>query len=263
MNPWFLLLSGWAVMAVIMTVLWVVQRRTSNAGIVDIAWSFGTGLLAVWFAFGAEGYGPRRLIIAILAGLWGCRLGFFLLRRVLGEAEDGRYRMLREQWGDRAQFNLFWFFQVQAFWAMLFAAPMLVAALNPTPELGVLDLAGIVIWCVAVLGESIADAQLARFRARPESRGQVCRDGLWRYSRHPNYFFEWIHWWAYVALGIGWTFGWLTLFGPVVMLVFLLKLTGIPYTERRAIESRGDAYRDYQRTTSKFFPWPPKAEVAS
>jgi steroid 5-alpha reductase family enzyme len=112
------------------------------------------------------------------------------------------------------------------------------------------------VWTVAVTGESVADAQLARFRTDPVNKGMVCSDGLWRYSRHPNYFFEWAHWWAYVLIGGGAALTWL---GPVAMLVFLFRITGIPYTEKQALRSRGDAYRDYQETTSVFFPWPPKA----
>ena len=106
-------------------------------------------------------------------------------------------------------------------------------------------------------GESIADAQLARFRSQPASRGKVCEAGLWRYSRHPNYFFEWLHWWAYVMFAIGASHWWIALLlGPVLMLIFLLKITGIPHTEARALESRGQAYRQYQRTTSVSVPWP-------
>jgi len=259
MNLAWLVGIGWAAMAVIMFALWLVQRARHNAGIVDIAWSFGTGLLAAWFAWGSPGLPERRWIIGVIAGLWGARLGFHLLRRTVGEREDGRYRKLRERWGERTQRNLFWFFQVQAGWAVLFALPMLVAARNDTP-LGWVDLLGVIVWVVAIAGESIADAQLHAFRRDPANAGRVCREGLWRYSRHPNYFFEWVHWWAYVCLGITGTLGWLTLIGPVVMLVFLLKITGIPMTEANALASRGDAYRRYQRTTSVFFPWPPSRE---
>jgi steroid 5-alpha reductase family enzyme len=124
--------------------------------------------------------------------------------------------------------------------------------------------AGIVAVAVLALGgEAIADAQLSRFRRDPANRGTVCRTGLWRYSRHPNYFFEWVHWWAYVLIGIAAPWGWLALFGPALMLLFLFKITGIPPTEARALESRGDAYREYQRTTSVFVPWPPRRETAN
>jgi steroid 5-alpha reductase family enzyme len=262
MSLWRLVLIGWAAMAAVMVLLWIVQRARRNAGIVDIAWSFGTGLLAVGFAWGADGAGGRRLLVAVLAGVWGLRLGFYLLKRVLSEAEDGRYRMLRERWGDRTQFYLFWFFQIQALWAVMFAAPMLIAARNPAP-LGWADAAGALLWLVAIVGEALADAQLARFRRNPARAGQVCRQGLWRYSRHPNYFFEWLHWWSYVLIGFAGPWGWLTLLGPALMLLFLTRITGIPPTEQRALESRGDAYREYQRTTSVLFPWPPKASTTA
>jgi len=117
----------------------------------------------------------------------------------------------------------------------------------------------LLIWIVAIGGESLADSQLAQFRSDPAGGGQVCRDGLWRYSRHPNYFFEWVHWWAYVAIGIAAPWGWLTIAGPVLMYSFITRLTGIPPTEARALVTRGDAYREYQRTTNAFFPGPPRA----
>jgi steroid 5-alpha reductase family enzyme len=252
---------AFAVMAILMTVLWLVQRARKNAGIVDVAWSFGTGVNGVWFALTGSGYAPRRIILAVMAGLWGVRLGWHLWQRVSSEAEDGRYAALRQKWGDRTQPMLFGFFQIQAFWTVLFALPMFLAAENAAPALGVLDFIGILIFLIAVGGETLADRSLARFRADPGNRGVVCREGLWRYSRHPNYFFEWIHWWAYVAIGIGAPLGALTVLGPVLMLLFMFTLTGIPPTERRALESRGDAYREYQRTTSVFVPLPVKGEA--
>ena len=251
-------LVGWAVMAAVMTAGWIYQRARRNAGVVDLLWSLGTGLMGVWFAWVAEGDPARRVLVGGIAGLWGLRLGLHLARRVFGEAEDVRYRKLRAMWGPRADVYLFLFFQLQASWTVLFALPMLAAASNPAPGPRILDLAGLLIWAIAVAGEAIADRQLARFRANPANRGQVCREGLWRYSRHPNYFFEWVHWWAYVPLGLGGHWGWLTLAGPALMLFFLLKITGIPPTEARALESRPEAYREYQRTTSAFFPWPPR-----
>jgi len=166
--------------------------------------------------------------------------------------------MLRERWGEQAQLWFFLFFQVQATWSVLFSIPFLAACQNPTPGLTAFDVAGLLVWLGAVLGESWADRQLARWRADPANRGKTCRTGLWRYSRHPNYFFEWVHWWAYVLLALGSTWVWIALAGPVVMLVFLFKITGIPYTEMRALATRGEDYREYQRTTSAFFPWFPR-----
>jgi len=259
-NPWQTWLAGWAAMALIMTALWLVQRRTGKASIVDPVWALGVGGLSVFFAAMADGDPARRLLIAAMAGIWGLRLGGYLIRRVLRMTEDGRYETLREKWGSKAQAYLFLFFQVQAFWSVLFAAPMLIAARNSAPGLGWPDAAGAVFWLAAIAGETAADRQLQRFRSDAANRGKVCQSGLWRYSRHPNYFFEWLHWWAYVFIGWGAPYGWLTLLGPAAMLWFLFKITGIAPTEQQALASRGDAYRAYQRTTSVFFPWPPKQQ---
>jgi steroid 5-alpha reductase family enzyme len=260
MSWWALLLIGWAAAAVVMTAMWLLQLRTGDAGIVDVAWAAGVGVLSGWFAYGADGLAERRWLVAALALIWAVRLAGYLLVRVFSMAEDGRYTDMREQWGDRTQRNLFWFFQVQASWSVLFAAPMLVASYNPAP-LGAWDVAGVAVWVMALGGEALADRQLHRFRSNPENKGKVCKEGLWRYSRHPNYFFEWIHWWAYVLLAVAAPQPWLALIGPAAMLVFLFKITGIPPTEQRALRSRGEAYREYQRTTSVFFPWPPKEEA--
>ena len=260
---WQSALIGWAVMAVLMTGLWLIQRRTHNAGIVDIAWSFGTGLMGVWFAWCADGDVSRRWLVGLLAGLWGIRLGSYLLRRVLSEPEDGRYTMLRERWGEHMQRRLFIFFQLQATWAVLFALPMWAAADHAAVGLGWFDYAGALVWSIALVGESIADMQLARFRRDPGNRGRVCDRGLWRYSRHPNYFFEWIGWWSYVLIAVGGSYVWLAVAGPVVMYVFITRVTGVPLTEKQAARSRGEAYRKYQRTTNAFFPGPTRADEAT
>ncbi|MGB7218549.1 MAG: DUF1295 domain-containing protein [Vicinamibacterales bacterium] len=253
------LVAGWGLAAGLMLVLWAVQRRRGNAGIVDVAWAFATGLLGVGFAWVGSGDVARRVAIAVMAGLWGLRLGAYLFKRVGRQPEDGRYQHLRGEWGAQAQRNLFVFFQVQALWAVMFAAPMLAGAANPRP-FGWLDALGVLIWLAALGGESIADQQLARFKARAADKARVCRDGLWRYSRHPNYFFEWLHWWAYVCLAAGSPLWWIAAAGVVVMWLFLTRVTGIPPTEAQALRSRGEAYREYQRTTSAFVPWPPTEE---
>lgn len=262
MNLGMIILAGWIGIAAVMALLWLLQRTRGNAGIVDVAWSFGTAALGMWFAWSAGGYIARRALVMAMVGVWGVRLGAYLFRRVTREAEDGRYQQLRREWGASGQRRLFVFFQIQALWAVMFAAPMLAAAENARAPLGWPDVAAVVVWLVAVVGETVADRQLARFRANPANRGRVCREGLWRYSRHPNYFFEWLHWWAYVLLAIGSPLWWIPPVGVLVMLWFLMKVTGIPPTEAQALRSRGEAYRDYQRTTSAFFPWPPSVGQA-
>jgi steroid 5-alpha reductase family enzyme len=259
MSYWMLAPCGFGVMVVVMTLGWAWQKKNTNAGIVDVLWSFGTGGMCAAMAVGASGDFARRCTIAGLAAVWGVRLGVHLGRRVIGEAEDGRYQNLRAKFGAKANVNFFIFFQIQAAWTVMFATPIYFAAAARAPFPAWSDFAAAAVWFMAVGGEGLADLQLARFREDARNKGGVCNVGLWRYSRHPNYFFEWAHWFAYVLFGLSAPYWWGTLAGPVVMFLFLYKVTGIPYTEQRALKTRGDAYREYQRTTSPFFPWPPKS----
>ncbi len=246
-----------AAVALLVT-LWAVQLRTRDASTIDVAWTVLVGGGAVAAGLLTDGDPRARGLVAGLAFVWAARLGLYLARdrgRTGTRLEDGRYRALREQWGDRAPRNFLYLYLAQLVIALLFIVPLASAMRH-----GALDawaVAGVAVWIVSVAGESLADAQLARFRADPTTRGQVCQAGLWRYSRHPNYFFEWTHWFAYVLIGHGALLTWL---GPAVMLLFLFRLTGIPHTERQALRTRGDAYREYQRRTSIFVPWPRSAE---
>jgi steroid 5-alpha reductase family enzyme len=235
--------------------LWAVQRQTRDAATVDLGWSLLVAGGAVTTALASGGDPWRRALVGGIAAVWALRLALFLLtdRVLAGRGEDSRYRSLREHWAERAPRNFLFLYLVQVPVALLFVAPI-AAAMRGGP-LDAWALAGGLVWAAAVLGEVVADRQLAAFRADPGNRGAVCRRGLWRFSRHPNYFFEWLHWWAYVLIGHAAP---LTLLGPVVMFVFLFRVTGIPYTERQALKSRGEAYREYQRTTSAFVPWPPR-----
>jgi steroid 5-alpha reductase family enzyme len=252
---------GWFIVALAMVVLWLIQLRTGDAGIVDVAWTGGLGFLAIFFAVGFDGgVAARRWLIAALVAIWATRLLVYLLRdRILSGEEDGRYQTLRERWGDRAQRNLFIFFQVQAALAAVLALHFLLAMSSGRP-LGVLDLIGAAVWAISIIGESTADRQLERFRSNPANRGRTCRDGLWRYSRHPNYFFEWIHWLAYIPIAWGAALWPAAFLAPAVMLYFMTRVTGIPATEEQALKSRGDDYRLYQQETSAFFPWFPKGK---
>jgi cyclopropane-fatty-acyl-phospholipid synthase len=239
----------------LMVLLWVVQWLRRDAGIVDVGWATALGGLAVFYAAAADGALPHRAVIGTLGGLWGLRLAQYLLfDRVVGKPEDGRYQTLRARWGDRAHRNFLIFFEAQAVLDVVLSLPFLLAARNPAPTLHALEYVGAGLWVVALLGESTADRQLARFRAHPANRRKTCRIGLWRYSRHPNYFFEWLIWCAYGLIALPAPHGWLGLASPAIMLYFLFRLTGIPATERHALKSRDD-YAEYQRTTSRFVPW--------
>ena len=259
MNPWSQLLLVWLLAAVLMTLGWLWQKARSNAGIVDVLWAAGVGGSAVLLAITGSGAPATRVALGLLGGVWGGRLALHLWRRVRAEPEDGRYKYLREHW-DGNQLKFFAFFQGQAFLIVLFALPFVAVARNPTASWWWLA-AGVAIWLISVMGESIADAQLARFRNDPSNHGKTCRDGLWRYSRHPNYFFEWVHWFAYVCLAVGSPIAWLAWAGPVVMVVFLRWVSGVPFTEKQALRSRGEDYRQYQRTTSMLIPWFPRKDT--
>ena len=246
-------------LAVVCVFGWWQQRRTLNAGHADVIWALGVGACAVCYLALGEGSLLARVLIATLIASWSIRLGGHIWRRVHGAPEDGRYRAMREHFGVNANLFLLFFFLGQGLLAWLFSLPHWFLAVNAAViSVGWL-VAGLTLGVLALWGESVADRQLARFRSKPENAGKTCRDGWWRYSRHPNYFFEWLHWFSYplMATGISGA-GWLWL-APIMMFLFLWFVTGIPYTERQALKSRGDDYREYQRTTSPFIPWRLKA----
>lgn len=258
-DPLSLVVTAYLVMVVAMAGLWVLQLRVRNASIADVGWCAGLIVVVPWYATQATGEFERKVLVAVLVVIYAGRLGLYiLLNRVIDKTEDARYRRLREQWGTSARLYLFGYFQLQAMAVGAFSLPFLVVIQNPRPPFALIEFAGLLIWIVAVFGETMADWQLARFRAKPWNHDRVCREGLWYFSRHPNYFFEWMHWWAYVVMAIG-APGWLlTWIGPVVMGWALLEVTGIPLAEAQAVASRGEDYRIYQQTTNRFIPWLPK-----
>ncbi|RFF30040.1 DUF1295 domain-containing protein [Wenzhouxiangella sediminis] len=253
------LLTSLACCALVMTGLWLWQIRSKRADWVDAAWAVLIGLQAIGFAVVGDGAVEKKLLGALLAVTWSSRLAAHLIQRLSGhEGEDGRYQTMREHFGAKANPFFFLFFMVQALVAWLFALPAWVVVNDPSAAVDVWLIAGVAVWFISLAGESLADRQLVAFKADPASKGKVCRVGLWRYSRHPNYFFEWLHWFSYPLVAVGAPNQWVAWLGPVVMLIFLYRVSGIPYTERQSLKSRGEAYREYQRTTSPFIPWPPR-----
>lgn len=256
-------LTSWAVLAGAMTLLWVLHLRRGEADVVDLGWSAGIGVQAVVFAWLGEGDPTRRALVGAIAGLWSARLSWHLLTdRVLEHGEDRRYAALRKAFGGRARLGFFGVFQANALLAVLLASGPLVVAQLDRP-FGALDVAGGALFLVSFVGESVADRQLARFKRRPDTSGKTCREGLWRYSRHPNYFFEWLHWLSYPLLAASSVWALWTLVPVALIYVFLVHVTGIPPAERSSVESRGDDYRRYQQETNAFFPWFPRESDAT
>jgi steroid 5-alpha reductase family enzyme len=255
-----LFMIAWGAMAVIMFFFYLLQVKTKNATVVDIIWAAGVGCLAVFFAIAGPGNLHRRILFSLLAGLWSFRLAIYLFIRSYGHPEDGRYQMLRSKWAHEVNRKFFIFYQLQAFGTALFSIPFLPVVFSNQPLGQWHDFIAVTMFLLSVAGEALADWQLENFRSNLNNKGKTCKVGLWRYSRHPNYFFEWLHWFTYLFLAVGSKVWFLALLGPMVMLLFLYKLTGIPYAEQRALASRGDDYRKYQKTTSPFIPWPYKKE---
>jgi steroid 5-alpha reductase family enzyme len=251
------LLIGLGLMFLAFAIVWGIGVKIRNYSFLDVIWSYGVAILAPIYAVAGPGNGPRKLAFAGLGVAWSLRLGTYIFFRVLRHQpqEDARYGGLRARWPGSGMFLLF--HELQAVIVVLFSLPFLLAAWSATP-LGAVEFAGLALVVVALCGESLADSQLKRFKADPTSHGRVCAVGLWRYSRHPNYFFEFLVWVGFAIASLGMPFGWVTVICPVLMYYFLNKVTGIPLTEEYSIKSKGDAYRAYQRTTSAFFPWWPR-----
>ncbi|HEX6130106.1 MAG TPA: DUF1295 domain-containing protein [Actinomycetota bacterium] len=242
------------------TALWLVSLRRNDVSIVDVAWGPAFAVVAaLGLAFG-EGARPRRLLVAALVAVWAARLAARIWRRNRGRGEDRRYRAFRERYGPERYrwLSLFQAFWLQAALAWVVSLPLQLAATAPAPEgLVPLDLLGALVWAVGFAFEAVGDAQLDRFAADPANRGRVMDRGLWRYTRHPNYFGDAVLWWGLglIALAVPW--GWVGLAGPALMTFLLLRVSGVAMLERDIAERR-PGYRAYAARTSAFVPWPPR-----
>jgi len=249
-------------LSILMMLAWIVQQRTGNSGWVDAIWTYSVGLVsagaAAWPAHGS--LPARQALAAGLILLWSVRLGTHLVLRSLGGADDPRYASYAQEWGAAAPRRMFAFLQSQALASVPLAFAVYVAAHAQQTALRVQDYAGAAIALAAIAGETVADAQLRRFKAYPANAGRVCDVGLWRWSRHPNYFFEWLGWLAYpiIAFSPAYPLSWVSFAAPLLMYWILVHVTGIPPLEAQMLRSRGERYRVYQAETSAFFPLPPQ-----
>ena len=251
-------------LSLLMAGAFLVQQRTGNSGWVDTIWTFSLGLVgvgsALWPVAGAAP-NARQWLVAALVAVWSLRLGAHIAVRTAEITDDPRYAAFAKEWGVDSRRKMFIFLQNQGFGSIPLVFAIFVAARFPGDALRLQDYLGALILLAGIAGEALADAQLKRFRNHPANQGRVCDAGLWRWSRHPNYFFEWFGWLAYpvIALSIDYPWSLTTLLAPVFMYWILVYVTGIPPLEQQMLRSRGDRYRDYQSRTSRFFPLPPQA----
>ncbi len=251
---------GFVLMLLLMSLLWLYHLKVREADIVDAGWAFGLGTLAILYAVVAGGDPTRRVVLALLVYCWAFRLGgYIFFFRVLKEGEDPRYQKLREKWGDQAPWKFLVFFLAQGGLNVFLSLAFLLIARSNEPFGATTDIIALLVWFTGLYGEIVADMQLAAWRKNPDHKGKTCRGGLWAYSRHPNYFFEIVHWCSYPLFAAAGGFGPFILgaLAPFTIAYLILKVTGIPPTEAAALESRYD-YRDYQRTVSALVPWIPK-----
>jgi steroid 5-alpha reductase family enzyme len=254
---------GWnlAALVILMTLGWLVSLPSRNVTVVDSLWGLGF-VLAAWVTFAlADGFSGRRWLVTVLTTLWGLRLCAYLSYRNWGKGEDPRYGKWRQASGENfwivSLFKVFW---LQAIFLWVIALVVQLPQMAPQPaHLTVWDGLGVAVWLTGFVFESIADRQLQRFKADPRNKGQVMDRGLWRYSRHPNYFGECLIWWGLFLVAFSVPGGVLTVISPIIITLVLLKMTGVPLTERTTMESR-PGYRDYMRRTSTFIPWFPKKD---
>jgi steroid 5-alpha reductase family enzyme len=243
-----------------MALAWRVALTTGQSGRIDAIWAFATGLAAVAAAAAASQGDPlRRILVCAIAAAWSLRLGLCLWRRAIAGADDPRYAALKQSWGEAAGRRLFLFLQIQAVASWPLALTAYWAAAAPRPGLDGRDGLAIALFAFAFAGETIADRQMARFKRAPANRGRICDQGLWAWSRHPNYFFEWLGWLAYpvMAMEAGHPASWLTLSGPLVIYWLLVHVSGVPPLEAHLRRSRPAEFAAYAENVNAFWPRPP------
>jgi len=259
MNFASLVLVSGAIIFLLMTLLWLISLAIKNASIVDIFWGIGFVIVA-WYAFflAPQGYVPRKILITAMTTIWGLRLAFHIGFRNWGKPEDFRYAKWREENGPRWWWvSLFKVFLLQSFLMWVISAPLLATQTSGFPAiLTPLDLIGTLVWGFGLAFETVGDLQLLLFKSNPNNKGEILMTGLWKFSRHPNYFGEAVLWWGFylVALAAG---AWWAIFSPILMTWLLLRVSGVAMLERTM--SLRPGYEEYMKKTSAFFPWLPKS----
>lgn len=244
--------------AIVMVSTWVVSVAIRNASIVDIVW--GLGFVAVSWVLWAriDGNNGRQSLVAVMVGLWGLRLGGYLAKRNIGHGEDFRYVLMRRKYGSKFPIiSLFTVFGLQGVIMWTVSLPVQFASADDSPGVGPIAVMGIIVWLIGLAFETVGDWQLARFKADPANQGKVMDQGLWRLTRHPNYFGDAVMWWGVGIVAAETGSGVIGFIGPAVMTWFLMRVSGVPMLEK-ALHKRREGYAEYVARTSAFFPRPPR-----
>lgn len=245
-----------------MILLWIVSLILKNSSIIDIFW--GTGfVLAAWVAFALtpNGFASRKILLVALVTVWGLRLSLHILARNFAKPEDFRYQAWRQEAGAAWWWQSFFkVFLLQGILLWIIAVPLLAAQFSVTPnQLTWLDYLAIPVWLIGFFFEAVGDWQLMQFKANPANKGKVLNTGVWRYSRHPNYFGDAAQWWAYFLVAVAAGGGW-TVFSPIIMTLLLMRVSGVALLEKSLKETK-PGYKEYAETTSEFAPWFPKKRM--
>ena len=241
-----------------MLILWTLYLRNDHAALVDVGWSFNFTLVILYLMIANIAYTPCAVGLAFMYLFWSLRLSGHVLSRMTAHGEDPRYMTLKETWGDSSRKKFFGVFMFQGFLNLVFSLPLFIIWSDPSATFTPLRKFATVLWLISSWAEGRSDRQLEWFKRDPKNEGRTCRIGFWKYTRHPNYFFEWMIWVAFALFVLESPLGFLALACPALMLFFLMKVTGIPANEAQALKTRGKDYKQYQETTNQFFPWFPE-----
>ena len=250
-----------AAVVLMMIMGWLLSLVLKNVTVVDSLWGLGFVMIAWATFFLTDGFLTRKLLIVFLVTLWGVRLSIYLTLRNWGKGEDPRYGLWREKSGKHFWIaSLFKVFLLQALFLWAISISIQYGMVSTTPEMITwLDMLGLILWGVGFIFEAVGDWQLAAFKSNPANKGKVMDQGLWAYTRHPNYFGECLMWWGIFLIAFSTPNSWWTILSPLTITAVLLKMTGIPLTEKTIVTHR-PGYKEYIQRTNAYFPWFPKAK---
>jgi steroid 5-alpha reductase family enzyme len=251
------------VVAALMLLTWLLSLVLKNASIVDIVWGFGFVLVAWAVRLNVdEGLAARQNLLVGMTTLWGLRLAGYLFWRNHGKGEDYRYRAMRKHWGPRfGLISLATVFALQGVLMFTVSLPVQLGQTRDTPDIGWLAVVGLAVWAVGIFFEWVGDAQLARFKGDPSNQGKVMNRGLWKFTRHPNYFGDACVWWGIALVAAETTVGRWGLIGALVMTILLRRVSGVVLLEK-SLSKRKEGYAEYIAATSPFFPRPPRSAAS-